>query len=289
VALKDADIKMPDAIITGTGLGCLEDTEKFLLAILNNKEQFLTPTSFIQSTHNTVSGQIALLLKCYAYNSTYAHRGASFESALLDGMLLLLEGESKNALIGGIDEYYEHLFLVRRKMGYWKNPIESNFNLLKTSSNGTVSGEGSTFFVISTEMNDHSYAKIDSLITFFKPDGKDEIFDKIRIACQEIGWSLSDIDLVVLGNNGDFESDQIYWDMSNELFPNKPLAAFKHLSGEYHTASAFGLWLVARILKSQTVPPIVCLNDVPVDIINKVLIYNHYQGSNHAITLLSAC
>ena len=53
---------MPDAIITGTGLGCLEDTEKFLTAMVTNKEEFLTPTSFIQSTHNTVSAQIALLL-----------------------------------------------------------------------------------------------------------------------------------------------------------------------------------------------------------------------------------
>lgn len=30
LALKDAGIEQPDAIITGTGLGCLYDTEKFL-------------------------------------------------------------------------------------------------------------------------------------------------------------------------------------------------------------------------------------------------------------------
>src|SRR3954470_22554556 len=64
VCFKDAGVEMPDAIMTGTALGCLEDTEKFLLAIIENDEQFLTPTSFIQSTHNTVGAQIALQLKC---------------------------------------------------------------------------------------------------------------------------------------------------------------------------------------------------------------------------------
>lgn len=60
LAMKDANVESVDAIITGTGLGCIEDSEKFLKSILDNKEEFLTPTSFIQSTHNTVGAQIAL-------------------------------------------------------------------------------------------------------------------------------------------------------------------------------------------------------------------------------------
>src|SRR6478672_5481655 len=36
ICLKEAGIEQPDAIITGTALGCLEDTEKFLLAIIEN-------------------------------------------------------------------------------------------------------------------------------------------------------------------------------------------------------------------------------------------------------------
>ncbi|MDP4282756.1 MAG: 3-oxoacyl-ACP synthase, partial [Bacteroidota bacterium] len=82
ICLSDAALNMPDAIITGTGLGCIEDTEKFLSTMIRNKEEFLTPTSFIQSTHNTVGAQIALILKCHNYNFTYVHRGLSFESGL---------------------------------------------------------------------------------------------------------------------------------------------------------------------------------------------------------------
>ena len=47
-ALKQAQIAMPEAILVGTGMGCLQDSEKFLKGILDNQEQYLTPTAFIQ-------------------------------------------------------------------------------------------------------------------------------------------------------------------------------------------------------------------------------------------------
>src|SRR5215475_8165928 len=60
--LNEAGNKSPDAIITGTAFGCLADTESFLGKMVENKEELLTPTAFIQSTHNTVGAQIALML-----------------------------------------------------------------------------------------------------------------------------------------------------------------------------------------------------------------------------------
>ncbi len=92
-ALQQADIEIPDAIIVGTGLGIITDTQRFLESMLENDEQFLTPTSFIQSTHNTVAAQIALRIKCHNYNFTYVNRGFSFESALHDGIMHLNEGK----------------------------------------------------------------------------------------------------------------------------------------------------------------------------------------------------
>ena len=74
-------------LLPDTGLGCLEDTEKFLSSIYTNEEKLLNPTPFIQSTHNTVAGAIALAIKCHGYNATYTHRGFSFESALEDALI----------------------------------------------------------------------------------------------------------------------------------------------------------------------------------------------------------
>jgi len=114
-ALNEAGIQMPDAIITGTGMGCTEDSEKFLKAILDNKEEFLTPTSFIQSTHNTVAGQIALGLQCKSYNFTYVNGAVSLETALLDAKMQLENEEATSVLVGGIDETAQHTIEKKKK------------------------------------------------------------------------------------------------------------------------------------------------------------------------------
>src|SRR5690554_6136037 len=104
LAIKQANAQELDGIITGTGMGCIQDSEKFLDKMIEHDEQYLTPTSFIQSTHNTVAGQIALNLKCNAYNFTYVNTGGSFQSALLDGLMQIKNEGKNNVLIGGIDE-----------------------------------------------------------------------------------------------------------------------------------------------------------------------------------------
>ena len=74
MALKDANITQPDAIIVGTGFGCLEDTSMFLTKMINNKEELLNPTPFIFSTHNSISGILGILLQSIGYNNTFSHR-----------------------------------------------------------------------------------------------------------------------------------------------------------------------------------------------------------------------
>ena len=62
-ALKAADLERVDAIITGTGYGCIENTEFFLDALSTEGEQLLKPTYFMQSTHNTISSLVAIQTK----------------------------------------------------------------------------------------------------------------------------------------------------------------------------------------------------------------------------------
>jgi 3-oxoacyl-[acyl-carrier-protein] synthase II len=116
-------INDPDAIIVGTGLGCLETTEKFLMAMLEEGEEFLQPTNFINSTHNTISSHIAVHLKCTGYNSTYVHLGISFESALLDAFMQFQLGRINSALVGGFDEMIPNYFHVLDKVGFWKGKM----------------------------------------------------------------------------------------------------------------------------------------------------------------------
>ena len=112
---------MPGAIITGTAFGCLEDTVTFLTRMMEQNEEMLPPTAFIQSTHNTVAAQIALMLKCHGYNNTFVHKGISFESALLDAMMLLKEQEADNILVGGTEEMVDASFKVLTRLGLISN------------------------------------------------------------------------------------------------------------------------------------------------------------------------
>ena len=68
--LEDIVQQQPDAIIVGTGLGALADSNTFLQVSTTNEEKVLPPTPFIQSGHNTIAGQIALLLGTDCYNMT---------------------------------------------------------------------------------------------------------------------------------------------------------------------------------------------------------------------------
>ncbi|MEF9987295.1 MAG: beta-ketoacyl synthase chain length factor [Bacteroidales bacterium] len=135
--LKGVDYNSIDAIITATALGCLEDSEKFLKSIIDNNEQLLNPTPFIQSTFNTIGGQIALITGNHCYNVTYSHREHSFESGLLDAIMLLQDGEAKNVLLGAVDETTATQVKIMERMGLYRDK--------------TIPGEGANFFIISSE------------------------------------------------------------------------------------------------------------------------------------------
>ncbi len=103
-ALRQAGISMPDAIITATDYGCMENSESFLRGVLEPQTYDMRPTHFMQSTHNTIGSLIATRLHCHGYNATYSHTGCSLQSALEDAMMQLQLGDIQTALVGWYDE-----------------------------------------------------------------------------------------------------------------------------------------------------------------------------------------
>jgi 3-oxoacyl-[acyl-carrier-protein] synthase II len=287
ICLTDAGCTMPDAIITGTGLGCIEDTEKFLINMISNNEEFLTPTSFIQSTHNTVSAQIALILKCHNYNITYVHRGFSFESALLDSFIRINSGESGNVLLGGMDEITPNTFKILQRFGQYKQNPVNNLNLLKDHSRGTIAGEGAAFFLLSANASVKNYARIEAIDTFYRPQ-PEKIAEHITTFLDRSGRNINEIDLVLLGVNGDTSNDKVYDIIKKDLIREKPLGWYKHLCGEYHTVSSFGLWMAAMMLRNGHVPETVFLEARTPMAPRNILIYNHYGNLDHSLMLVTS-
>ena len=287
--LQEADMKVPDAIITGTAYGCLEDTGSFITKMVEFNEELLTPTAFIQSTHNTIGAQIGLMLQCNHYNNAFVHRGFSFESALLDGMLLLKENEVSNVLVGAIDEITNISHAILKRFDLYKKEEISSLDIFKTESKGTIAGEGAAFFLLANEKSINDYAQLDGLKTFYKPTGIKEIEDNISSFIAEHGISLNDIDLVITGRNGDINSDKIFVQLSENIFNKSDTVNYKNLCGEYPTASAFSLWLGANIIKTGTVPSVLNYTGPKDNKIKRILIYNYYQRVHHSLFLLSAC
>jgi 3-oxoacyl-[acyl-carrier-protein] synthase III len=277
ICMNNAPNTEIDSIIVGTGLACIADLEKFLLSVLDENEQMLSPIPFINSSHNTVAAQIAMMKKITGYNNTYCHRGASFESALQDALMLLNEGESKNILVGGIDEYSQHYFEIFKMLEAWKCEKD----------NGVVLSEGAGFFILSGTKNNDTYAKLSGVHTFLNPKNNEEIKNIISAFLSEHSLKISDIDTFVLGRNGNCLTDYIYSDLEeNFINKNSEVLYYKHLSGEFMTSTIFALWAAANVLKTGNIPDVLYVRKKQGHIPKKILIYNHYNNINHSIILL---
>ena len=288
IAMDEAGIEIVDAIITGTGMGCMIDSEKFVSAIIDNNEQYLTPTSFIQSTHNTVAGQIALGIACKAYNFTYVHSSISFESALLDAKMQLENDEAQHILVGGVEELGEHTTKVHCLINHVKPESVTISEVLNSKTEGAVFSEGTNFFVVSNEKKESCYAELFAVETF-KTLKKEKVYKTNESFFEENNLKAADIDVVVFGNNGDVDFDGYYNQLSEGIFSKTQQVYYKHLVGENNTVSAFGLWLASKILKTQTIPEIVKINEIKSSEVKTVLCYNQYRGQNHSLLLLKKC
>ncbi len=288
MALEAADIVMPDAIITGTGMGCRQDSERFLENVLHNDEQFLTPTLFIQSTHNTVGGQIALGLGCKGYNVTYVQGAVSFETSVIDAQLLLTESPEQHILVGAIDEIAKNSTKLDILNGQLKQGECDWLTILSSGTSGTICSEGATFMVLGAEQSNKSLAQIKAVTTI-----NDATLDESKTAIETFiaaqGIVPDDIDAVIFGNNGDQDFDDYFHNLQTSIFKNTEQLCYKHLIGEYHTASAFAFWIGCEVFKHNTIPEVLKVNEVKAKQYNKILLYNQYRSRNHSIVLLERC
>ena len=265
--LQQAGVDEPDALVIGTAYGCLEDTGIFLKKQVLQKETMLTPTAFIQSTHNTVGGQIGLLLHCHGYNNTIVHRGFSFDHAMLDATMLLQNGDAQKVLAGGLDEMTNFSHAILSRFGLYKSS--------PTSAHGTIAGEGAAFFLLSAEAKASHWAKIIATSTLFKPQNHSLVVAHLLAFLANNNLTPLDIAVVFSGSNGHPADDEVYCEVKKAIFPMVPFIAFKQDLGEYPTATAHGLYCAATYAKSNKGKS------------NTYLLFNHYQNIYHSFMLLA--
>lgn len=257
------EIIQPEALLTASAWGCLEDTFKFLNDIEEGSGKIPSPATFINSTHNTPGGQIALMFNIQGYNNVYVNGGTSFEDALQDALLLIREGKEL-ILLGGFDELSTTDTDLKQRADHYKNSAYKP-------------GEGVAFFLLSNKPNKSSnHIKFVELLS--GTTNENEIATHLMHLLDKEQLEPSSIDLVLSGTP------------TAKLFESYPCLAYKHTCGEYETSSSYAVWLANKILEHQKLPQgakQLITGSNPEGSINNILVYNNSEEDRHAFTLVS--
>ncbi len=242
----EGNVKEPDAIVVGTGLGCIRDTIGFIDEVLKNDEQTLAPTAFIQSTHNSIAGQIALMLQNYRYNMTIVQKSISFEMALLDAELQLETGSVASVLVGAADELTDNLEALLKELS---NEMGVEVPLM---------GEGAAFFLATAKPQPDTIAKVENIATLSTGTSMDQFLQKNKI-------DISGFDLILSGDK----------QLTNSTIPQ---INYKEYCGEYFTAPAFATHLALEVFRGNV--------EIPnTSAVKRILILNTFGGNYGAIAL----
>lgn len=281
--LKELPAAEVGGILTATGWGFLGDTQKFMDALLDNHEQLLNPTPFMQSTFNTIGAQIALCKGIHACNMTYVQKGHSFENALLDAALHIMEGK-ENLLVGAFDEVTPLSEHVLRGLGMKMTMGEgAQFFLLQSLKNGSRVEKNGTCFR-KNGAQDIFLLGVDLFTGKYTPSA---VYDRAIDFLAFYQLSVSDIDFFLEGrtfpaepvtpdSREDSGDNNASYDYLAERFATSVDIAFKKECGEYPTAVSYALWKACCLLQESS-------DDRPF----RIVVYNHFLGREHTFLLVS--
>lgn len=262
-ALQEGGIENPDAIITGTGFGSIENTELFLDALVREGEQLLKPTQFMQSTHNTASSLIGIHTKCHGYNSTYSQKGFSFDSALYDAWMQFRIGRIASALVGSHDEMSPVFSGFVRKAGHVKE--------------GEICSEAAVS-VLLADNGDAAYCSLEGVKLFDTPS-QDTLMQVLA------DMTAGGIDAVMTGMSGNAENDSWYGFL-DAMLPGVPQLRYKPLFGVNFSSSAIGFYASACCLKKGSVPAVLTASGKAIDCRKGILVVNVVEGRHYSLALL---
>lgn len=275
----------PDGIIIGTANGGMEESVRFLKQIIEYNEDMLAPGSFVQSTANAIASQLGMITKNNGYNITHVHKALAFENAVIDASMMLKEYPAATYLVGGVDEIASYNYTIEYNAGWYKKEPLSNQNLYDTASPGSMAGEGACMFLVNNE-KENALAELRALTVLHSSDAisirdqlKDFIVNKIPAG--------EKIDLFLSGENGDSRYTSLYESCEALLDSSVTTARYKHMCGEYPTASAFAFWLAAVLPVDQSLPAHMIKKQGTAGPYRNILVCNFHQGVQHSFMLVT--
>lgn len=279
------DTAAPDGIIIGTATGGKEDCIKFLDQIVKYDEGMLTPVNFVQSTPNAVAAQVSLLTKNRGYNITHLQIGLAFEFAVIDADMMLTENPGNSYLLGAVDDISINNYYFEDKGDWYKKEEVTAATLYEANSPGSLAGEAACMFLVNgTETG--CIAKVQAIDTLHGSE-ESAVKEKLQDFISKHLPAGETIDLLLTGENGDNRLLNYYSSCESVVNDSVTIARFKHMSGEYPTATGMGLWLGCHILQHQSIPAHMVKKPGAATKYKNILIYNTYKGRQHSFMLLA--
>lgn len=217
----------------------------------------------MQSTHNTISSLIAIILKCHGYNNTYSHKGISFESSLFDAWIQIKSGMIRNALVGAHDEVTPFMDLVMER-------THPEYSLVSEASVSTI---------VTNTKSDRNLCEISDVRLLHRPEYSDLA---TLLNPEEDG-------IILLGLNGNSLNDEPYEELVRTLSYNPHILQYKNIFGDNFSASALAFYAASTIMKRQEIPSLMLWNAevaLGIDEIKSITILNQSDGTTWSLIRL---
>jgi 3-oxoacyl-(acyl-carrier-protein) synthase len=291
------------AVSVGTAWAEEGDEIIFLEHLIKLGEKAAKPAYFVNSVKNALASQLALTFGFQGENQTFAHDALSFESALWQGARLLCAGRARHAVVCGVEALVEFQEIHGHLLGWYgtdPSPLAPLSGHKRAAGQGTLPGEGAAAFVLTAP--GVVAAPLARLVgvrargplqraPVLTPTGE---LTFVGQALHDSGTRLDDVGLVLLGANGDPALDEIYAQVARGLRAGAPALAvgvYRHLTGDFATASALGLELAVGTVSGRTVPSQVHVVDgllASARSIRSVLLYHLTSAGYHSVMIVSA-
>ena len=288
------------AVSVGTAWAEEGDEITFLENLIERGEKGAKPAFFVNSVKNALASQLALTFGFQGENQTFAHDALSFESALWQGARLLGAGRARHAIVCGVDAlapFHE----IHGHLAGWYGTEPARLAPLAGSAGPadrkTLPGEGAAAFVLAPPGTaERRLARLGGLRArgpLYRTPAL-SVGDELAFleqALVDAQTRIDEIDLVLVGANGDAALDALYAGVLGELRARSSgIAAgvYRHVTGDFATASALGFDLAVRAANRGSLPAEAHVALGPVRAIERVLLYHLTSTGYHSAIIVSA-
>jgi 3-oxoacyl-(acyl-carrier-protein) synthase len=288
------------AVAVGTGLGSLEETVEFLENMVRLDEREPKPARFVNAVNNSPAASVAVAFGFTGENRTVVQESISFEMTLWHAMQVLRAGRAPFVLVGGVDEVNAYVVAIGRARGLWQTGGAPLTPLGNPAADGTLPGEGAAALLLAADSG--GAAGLPSIAyTRTRPLARPGTAhvntaaeaDFIRRGIEAAGLAPGDVDMVLLGANGDRALDALYENVAGAIAPalgsEACFATYKGSCGEFYSSGAIGAVLAARAVAAGIPQAEIAmvLGTRACRRISTVLVYSLTQYTYHSVSVVT--